>query len=175
MGPKVFPPTSSIKMRNCQKNWHMYMYIHARIRKYVRGVISHDLDFAFARCTFGNWACTACDRFGCTCSDRLVGWLVGWLDTGQVGKCFQKTILACSFVPFSSSNFVNWFKLVGVESLDLLSELGSYPHISPSILCNVALIQNLFSRYLTASEFLLCSADSVCRLDCQVETQIYSW
>ena len=35
------------------------MYIHARIRKYVRGVISHDLDFAFARCTFGNWACTA--------------------------------------------------------------------------------------------------------------------
>ena len=36
-GVKSVAPTSSRKMRNCQKKWSVYMYIQAHIRKYVIG------------------------------------------------------------------------------------------------------------------------------------------
>ena len=36
-GAKSVAPPSSLKMRNCQKNWSVYTYIQSRIRKYVTG------------------------------------------------------------------------------------------------------------------------------------------
>ena len=37
VGPKVFPPLPQSKWGIVKKNWRVYMYIHARIRKYVTG------------------------------------------------------------------------------------------------------------------------------------------
>jgi len=109
--------------------------------------------FAMAgfRCTFGNWACTA----GCV----VLGQTSGLCDDMDVCWCSEKSISTDDFRALLPSRC----SLGHSFCQGTCNSMGRVNGTCDRFGCTCS------ERSLTASEFLLCSADSVCRLDCQAK------
>merc|ERR1712032_1068049 len=103
------------------------------------------------RCTFGNWACTA----GCV----GLGQTSGLCDDAGVCHCSARSISLDNFHAMLPSRCTlgESFCQGTCHSLGIATgTCGTYG-------CTCS------DRFLTPSEFLLCAAESTCRLDCQLE------
>ena len=133
------------------------------------------------RCTFGNWACSAgcvllgqssglCDDHGaCWCSENSINFdhfralLPSRCDLGES---------VCTTTCHSMGRANGTCNRFGCECSDRWARTTSHKGSAPFVTyVRFKGTLQTSSRFISPSEFLLCGADSTCRIHCQVERE----